>query len=151
MLQKTRDRIALRPVVEECIVMEYDFKALGKRVNAPSKELETFPRPEHVTVVRFTSDELTSFCPVTEQPDFNTVEIEYHPRRRCVESKSLKLYLWSFREERIFGEGLASTIAADLDAALEPHYCRVTLIQNIRGGMQLTAVAEIGEPQETKA
>lgn len=146
-----RDRITLRPVVEECIVMEYDFKALGKRVNAPSKELETFPRPEHVTVVRFTSDELTSFCPVTEQPDFNTVEIEYHPRQRCVESKSLKLYLWSFREERIFGEGLASTIAANLDAALEPHYCRVTLIQNIRGGMKLTAVAEIGEPQETKA
>ncbi len=131
--------------------MEYDFKALGKRVNAPSKELETFPRPEHVTIVRFTSDELTSFCPVTEQPDFNTVEIEYHPRQRCVESKSLKLYLWSFREERIFGEGLASTIAADLDAALEPYYCCVTLIQNIRGGMQLTAVAEIGEPQETKA
>lgn len=151
MLQKMRDRITLRPVVEECIVMVYDFKALGKRVNAPSKELETFPRPEHVTVVRFTSDELTSFCPVTEQPDFNTVEIEYHPRGLCVESKSLKLYLWSFREERIFGEGLASTIAADLDAALEPYYCRVTLIQNIRGGMQLTAVAEIGESQETEA
>lgn len=130
--------------------MDYDFKALGKRVTAPSKELDTFPKPEHLTVVRFTSDELTTFCPVTEQPDFNTVEIEYHPRGRCVESKSLKLYLWSFREERIFGEGLAGAIAADLNAALKPHYCRVTLIQNIRGGMQLTAVAEIGEPQGTK-
>lgn len=127
--------------------MEYDFKALGKRVTAPSKELDTFVKPEHVSVVRFTSDELTSFCPVTEQPDFNKVEIEYHPNERCVESKSLKLYLWSFREERIFGEGLAGAIAADLNAALEPHYCRVTLIQNIRGGLQLTAVAEIGEPQ----
>lgn len=125
--------------------MEYDFKALGKRVTAPSKELDTFPRPEHVTLVRFTSDELTSFCPVTEQPDFNTVEIEYRPRDLCVESKSLKLYLWSFREERIFGEGLASTIAADLVRALEPHSCRVTLVQNIRGGMQLTTVAQIGE------
>lgn len=131
--------------------MQHDFKALGKRVTAPSKELDTFPKPEHVTVVRFTSDELTSFCPVTEQPDFNTVEIEYHPRQRCVESKSLKLYLWSFREERIFGEGLASAIAADLDVVLQPHYCRVTLVQNIRGGLQLTAVAEIGEPQEAKA
>ncbi len=129
--------------------MDYNFKALGKRVNAPSKELETFPRPEHLTVVRFSSEELTSFCPVTDQPDFNTVEIEYYPRELCVESKSLKLYLWSFREERIFGEGLASAIAADLVQALEPTYCRVTLIQNIRGGMQLTAVAEIGEPQKT--
>lgn len=128
--------------------MDYDFKALGKRVKAPSKELDTFPKPQHVTVVRFTSDELTSFCPVTEQPDFNHVEIEYHPQELCVESKSLKLYLWSFREERIFGEGLASAIAADIAAALNPHYCRVTLTQNIRGGMQLTAVAEIGESQQ---
>lgn len=131
--------------------MDYNFKALGKRVNAPSKELETFPKPAHVTVVRFTSDELTSFCPVTEQPDFNRVEIEYHPQELCVESKSLKLYLWSFREERIFGEGLASTMAEDLLKALDPHYCRVTLIQNIRGGMQLTAVAEIGQPQRVRA
>lgn len=125
--------------------MDHNFKALGKRVNAPSKELDTFPAPAHVTSVRFTSDELTSFCPVTEQPDFNHVEIEYQPHKLCVESKSLKLYLWSFREERIFGEGLAGQIAADIVAALEPHYCRVTLTQNIRGGMQLTAVAEMGE------
>lgn len=126
--------------------MEYDFKALGKEVTGPSKELETFPRPEHVTVVRFTSDELTSFCPVTGQPDFNTVEIEYHPDARCVESKSLKRYLWSFRDECLFGETLASTIAADVNRALAPHYCRVTLAQNIRGGLQMTALAEIGEP-----
>jgi 7-cyano-7-deazaguanine reductase len=127
----------------ETKMMDNEFRALGKPMNAPSKELDTFPRPEHVTVVRFTSDELTSFCPVTEQPDFNKVEIEYHPDRLCVESKSLKLYLWTFREERIFGEGLASAIAGDLVEALDPHYCKVTLIQNIRGGLQLTAVAEI--------
>ncbi len=123
--------------------MENEFRALGKPMNVPSKELDTFPRPEYVTVVRFTSDELTSFCPVTEQPDFNKVEIEYHPDQLCVESKSLKLYLWTFRDERIFGEGLASTIASDLVEALDPHYCKVTLIQNVRGGLQLTAVAEI--------
>lgn len=122
---------------------EYDFKALGKPMSKPSKELESFPAPPHVTVVRFTSDELTSFCPVTNQPDFNKVEIEYHPDELCVESKSLKLYLWTFRDEHIFGEGLANTIAEDLVAALAPFYCRVTLIQNIRGGLQLTAVAEI--------
>lgn len=125
--------------------MTYDFKALGKRVTGPSKELETFPRPPHTTEVTFTSDELTSFCPVTGQPDFNQVKIEYRPDELCVESKSLKLYLWSFREEQIFGEALASVIAADIAAVLRPHYCRVTLVQNIRGGMQLTAAAEIGE------
>lgn len=122
---------------------KYDFKALGKPMNEPSKDLESFPCPPHVTVVRFTSDELTSFCPVTDQPDFNTVEIEYHPDELCVESKSLKLYLWTFREEHIFGEGLANTIAEDLAEALNPFYCRVTLVQNVRGGLQLTAVAEI--------
>jgi 7-cyano-7-deazaguanine reductase len=123
--------------------MTYDFNALGKRMNEPTKDLESFPKPDHVTVVRFTSDELTSFCPVTEQPDFNRVEIEYHPDQLCVESKSLKLYLWTFREERIFGEGLAGTIAQDLVDTLDPFYCKVTLIQNVRGGLQLTAVAEI--------
>ena len=122
--------------------MTYEFKALGKPTNAPSKELETFPRPAHVTVVTFTSDELTSFCPVTGQPDFNTVIIEYHPDQHCVESKSLKLYLWSFREERIFGESLASAIAEDIFDRLQPFYCQVTLRQNIRGGLQMTAVAE---------
>jgi 7-cyano-7-deazaguanine reductase len=96
-----------------------------------------------VTRVSFTSDEVTSFCPVTEQPDFNTVMIEYHPDELCVESKSLKLYLWTFRDERIFGEGLAHTIAQDLHQALRPLYTKVTLIQNIRGGLQMTAVAEM--------
>ena len=123
--------------------MQHDFKALGRPMNAPSKELDTFPAPAHVTLVRFTSDELTSFCPVTGQPDFNKVEIEYHPDQLCVESKSLKLYLWTFRDEPIFGEGLASTIAQDMVAALKPFSCKVTLTQGIRGGLQMTAVAEI--------
>ena len=122
--------------------MTHEFKALGKPMNVPSKELETFPKPEYVSQVVFTSDELTSFCPVTEQPDFNTVVIEYYPDKLCVESKSLKLYLWTFRDERIFGEGLASTIAHDIFAKLEPFYCKVTLHQNVRGGLQMTAIAE---------
>lgn len=127
--------------------MTLDFKKLGRPINEPSKELETFPAPAHVKVVTFTTDELTSFCPVTEQPDFNTVVIEYHPNKLCVESKTLKLYLWTFREERIFGEGLASQIAQDIFEKLQPHYCKITLIQNIRGGLQMTAVAELGEAQ----
>jgi 7-cyano-7-deazaguanine reductase len=124
--------------------MEYDFSKLGRPMNQPSKELDCFPAPANVTLVRFTSDELTSFCPVTGQPDFNKVEIEYAPDQWCVESKSLKLYLWTFREEPIFGEALAATIAQDIFAQLQPHTCRVTLHQNIRGGLQMTAVAEIG-------
>ncbi len=124
--------------------MTFDFKKLGKPMNQPSKQLETFPAPPNVTVVKFTSDELTSFCPVTEQPDFNTVEIEYYPDQLCVESKSLKLYLWTFRDERIFGESLADQIAQDIFDKLQPHYCKVTLIQSIRGGLQMTAVAEMG-------
>lgn len=131
--------------------MTYNFQALGKAMNVPSKALETFPKPQNVTLVTFTSDELTSFCPVTGQPDFNTVEIEYRPDQLCVESKSLKLYLWTFREERIFGEALAGVIAQDLFDALQPFYCRVRLIQNVRGGLQMTAVAEVQRDEATPA
>ncbi len=119
------------------------FSKLGRPMNAPSKDLDTFPAPAHVTSVEFHTDELTSFCPVTEQPDFNTLHIEYNPDKLCVESKSLKLYLWTFREERIFGEGLANQIAEDLFEALQPHSIRIVLEQGIRGGLQMNAVAEI--------
>ena len=122
--------------------MTLDFKALGKPMNKPSKDLERFPAPARVTEVRFTSDELTSFCPVTGQPHFSHVEIVYAPDQWCVESKSLKLYLWTFREEPLFGEQLAHTLVEDIYAALAPWRCRVTLTQHVRGGLQLTAVAE---------
>ena len=119
-------------------------------MNAPNKELETFPKPKNVKIVKFTTDEMTSFCPVTNQPDFNRVEIEYHPDQLCVESKSLKLYLWTFRDEPIFGEGLAGTIAQDIFDALQPHFCQVTLVQGIRGGLQMTAVAAVSREKGTK-
>lgn len=119
-----------------------EFKHLGHKSNAPTKELETFPAPANVSVVTFTSDELTSFCPVTHQPDFNHVTIEFCPDKLCVESKSLKLYLWSFREEAKFAEALAGEIAEDMFNALQPHWVKITLQQNIRGGLQLSAVAE---------
>lgn len=119
------------------------FHALGKPVTAPSKVLDTFSAPSHVTLVRFTSDELTAFCPVTHQPDFYTFELEYHPDQLCIESKSLKLYLWSFRSEHCFAEQLASAMAAHVSATIQPFYCKVTLHQKVRGGLQLTAVAEL--------
>lgn len=117
------------------------FKHLGQRSTAPSKELDTFGAPRAIERVRFECLELTSFCPVTEQPDFSTVIIEYQPNDLCLESKSLKLYLWSFREDRIFGEGLAAQIVEDIYQAIKPRWVEVEVKQGIRGGMQLTAKA----------
>lgn len=122
-----------------------EFKFLGQRTTEPSSELDTFPAPPHITLVKFETDELTSFCPVTGQPDFSQVVIEYRPKEWCIESKSLKLYLWTFREAHIFGEGLANEIARHIDATIKPHWCKVTLTQNIRGGLRLTTVAEIAQ------
>ncbi len=122
-----------------------EFKYLGKRATEPTKVLDTFDCPVGVTYVKFESDELTSFCPVTGQPDFSRVLIEYKPEKLCIESKSLKLYLWSFREEAIFAEGLAARIAEDIQWAVSPLWLKVTIIQNVRGGIQLTAVAERGQ------
>ena len=70
-----------------------------------------FPAPAHVTEVRLSSDEVTSICPVTSQPDLSTVEITYVPDEWCVETKSLKLYLWGFRQRPVFAEALAAEIA----------------------------------------
>jgi 7-cyano-7-deazaguanine reductase len=119
-----------------------EFKYLGKRSTQPTKTLDTFQTPAGVTYVKFESDELTSFCPVTGQPDFSHVIIEYVPDKLCIESKSLKLYLWSFRDEAIFAEGLAARIADDIFNATQAQTVKVTIIQNVRGGIQLTAVAE---------
>lgn len=125
--------------------MSEEFRFLGRPTTAPSKELDTFPKPPHVSHVRFVSEELTSLCPVTGQPDFYRAEIEYSPNQRCIESKSLKLYLWSFRNDAMFAEQLANDIAEHVFATIAPHTCKVTLTQNVRGGLELTAVAEMGE------
>jgi 7-cyano-7-deazaguanine reductase len=120
-----------------------EFQALGHPVTAPSRALETFPAPKHVASITFTSNELTTFCPVTHQPDFNTIKIEYQPNQKCIESKSLKLYLWSYRDEPAFCEALSAQIAQDIFNATEPRWCRVTITQNVRGGIVLEAVAEL--------
>jgi 7-cyano-7-deazaguanine reductase len=118
-----------------------EFQALGKHVTAPSKTLETFPKPAHVTRVTMQSDEVTSLCPVTGQPDYETVTIDYEPDALCIESKSLKLYLWSFRQEGVFCEALAAQIASDVFAAARPFRCTVTVEQRPRGGITIRAVA----------
>ncbi len=118
-----------------------EFQALGKHVTAPSKTLETFPKPEYVTHLTMSSDEVTSLCPVTGQPDYETVIIDYEPDALCIESKSLKLYLWSFREEGAFCEALAARIASDVFATVQPFRCTVTVEQRPRGGITIRAVA----------
>jgi 7-cyano-7-deazaguanine reductase len=119
-----------------------EFAFLGKKVNAPSKQLDVFSCPENITLVKFECDELTSFCPVTNQPDFYKVVLEYSPDMLCIESKSLKLYYWSFREEAMFAEALADQIVSDVYKAVQPFWCKVTITQHVRGGLQLSAVAE---------
>lgn len=122
-----------------------DLTLLGKAVQGTisAEQLESFPAP-NVNLVKFETHEVTSFCPVTAQPDLYTVVIEYCPAEKCVESKSLKLYLNSFRNEGIFGESLADIVCKDLYTALEPRGMRVTTIQQIRGGLQMTAVSVRG-------
>ena len=93
---------------------QFEFEALGKKVEAPSRKLEVFPKPLGVDKVVLESDEVTSLCPVTGQPDWETVVIEFAPNEYCIESKSLKLYLWSYREEGMFCEALAARIAQDV-------------------------------------
>ena len=115
---------------------------LGAAVRHPIDHVQVFPAPPHVTTVRCVSDEVTSICPVTAQPDLSRVEIEYAPDASCVESKSLKLYLWGFRDRAVFAEAMAAEIAAEMMTTVQPHRVTVTLTQRPRGGITITALAE---------
>lgn len=120
-----------------------ELTILGGQVREPVRHLECFDAPPSCTRVRFRTDEVTSMCPVTGQPDFSSVEIEYEPDRRCVESKSLKLYLWHFRDQPIFAEALAAAIAAEVQRAANPRYVKVVVTQHVRGGIVTEATAEL--------
>ena len=117
-----------------------DFVALGKSGSEAFAGLETFPNPG-VSRVEMTSDELTAVCPVTGQPDMYVATLEYWPGPLCIESKSLKLYLNSFRDEGHFAEALAVKIRDDAVKALRlpADKVRVTLRQKSRGGITITA------------
>lgn len=118
-----------------------DDAALGRHTREPSTKLDTFAAPDGCAEVTFHTDELASYCPVTGQPDYGSVTITYEPDARCLESKSLKLYLWSWRDRSAFVEALAATIADDLAAALEPRAIIVEVRQNVRGGIETVAIA----------
>jgi 7-cyano-7-deazaguanine reductase len=110
----------------------------------PSKNLETFPNPnpERDYEIRFNCPEFTCLCPKTGQPDFATIRIFYTPDQTCVELKSLKLYLWSFRDEGHFHEKVTNMILDDLVAAVDPRYMRVEGDFWVRGGITTVVVAE---------
>lgn len=116
---------------------------LGQTVRHPVELLEVFPAPRDVQMVEFVNDELASMCPVTEQPDLSTVIIRYGPDERCIESKSLKLYLWGFRDRGVFAEAMASEIAQRVNVDARPLWVEVVLRQSVRGGIATTAVARI--------
>ena len=119
---------------------ETDFVALGQPGSETFAGIETFPNPG-VSHVEMVSDELTAICPVTSQPDMYVATLEYWPGPLCIESKSLKLYLSSFRNEGAFCEALAVRIRDDAAEALRlaADKVRVTLRQKARGGITITA------------
>ncbi len=119
--------------------------------SSPSKDLETFdnPQPERDYTIRIRVPEFTCLCPKTGQPDFAELHIEYVPDRLCVELKSLKLYVWSFREEGAFHEAVTNRILDDLVAATRPRFMRLTADFNVRGGIYTTVVAEYRDPAWT--
>ena len=110
---------------------------------APSRELDAFenPRPERDYEIRFDCPEFTCLCPKTGQPDFATLRIRYVPDERCVELKSLKLYLWSFRDEGAFHEAVTNRILDDLIAAIDPRFAEVEGDFYVRGGIRTVVVA----------
>ena len=117
----------------------------------PSKELETFPnpRPENDYSIHIRIPEFTCLCPKTGQPDFATIHIEYVAGELCVELKSLKLYMWSFRDTGAFHEAVTNEILDDLRNALAPRFMRVTAEFNVRGGIYTNVIAEHRDPDWT--
>jgi 7-cyano-7-deazaguanine reductase len=110
----------------------------------PSKALETFPNPQpgRDYTIRMRIPEFTCVCPKTGQPDFATLHLDYVPEKTCVELKSLKLYMWSYRDEGAFHEAVTNKILDDLVKATKPRFMRLTAEWYVRGGIYTTVVAE---------
>jgi 7-cyano-7-deazaguanine reductase len=113
-------------------------------MSEPSNCLETFvnPAPERDYTIRMTIPEFSCLCPKTGQPDFATLELEYVPNELCVELKSLKLYIWSFRDRGAFHEAVTNEILQDLVKTTAPRFMRLLAKFNVRGGIYTNVVAE---------
>ena len=110
----------------------------------PSTSLDSFdnPNPERDYTIRIDTPEFTCLCPLTGQPDFATIEIEYVPDRLCLELKALKLYFWSYRDQGAFHEAVTNRILGDLVAAIAPRFMRVRAEFNVRGGVYTAVTVE---------
>ena len=133
------------------------LKQLGKEAAIPASPeaalLERVANPHAGTdyLVRFTAPEFTSLCPMTGQPDFAQFQLEYVPDSKCVELKSLKLYLWSFRDRGAFHEAVTNQILEHLAGATQPRFMRLTAKWNVRGGIYTSVVVEHRQPEWTPA
>lgn len=128
--------------------MDDSLTLLGHEVRQPVRKLETFPNkhPGRRYTVTLLCPEFTCLCPITGQPDFATITIRYIPDQRIIESKSLRLYLWSYRQQGAFHEHVTNQILDDLVEALSPLYCHVSGEFNVRGGISIVVDAEYEKP-----
>jgi 7-cyano-7-deazaguanine reductase len=110
----------------------------------PSKKIDTFdnPKPGRDFTIRIDIPEFTCLCPMTGQPDFATIIIEYVPNKLCVELKALKLYMWSFREQGAFHEAVTNEMLDDIVNVISPNFIRIRAEFNVRGGIYTTVVVE---------
>lgn len=115
----------------------------------PSKNIETFSNPQidRDYTIRIKIPEFTCLCPVTGQPDFAILNLEYIPNKLCVELKSLKSYMWSYRDEGAFHEAVTNQILDDLIQATQPRYIKLTSEFNVRGGIYTTVIADHKDPE----
>ncbi|MCA1729550.1 MAG: preQ(1) synthase [Actinobacteria bacterium] len=122
-------------------MQQEDKRVLGRETRGPigAKQLDMVPWNHSGTdaVVEFSTDELTAICPITGQPDFYELKLSYRPGTRLLESKAMKLYLWSYRDRGMFAEDMAATLLEDLVAACDPVEMTVDLTQRVRGGLQI--------------
>ena len=132
-------------------MQQREGQVLGREVRGPigAEGLDAVPWSYSDTdaVVEFTTNELTALCPITGQPDFYEMKLDYRPKGSLIESKSLKLYLWGFRDRGIFAEDLAATLLKDLVAACDPDEMTIDLTQQVRGGLQIRTV--VRHPSES--
>ena len=115
----------------------------------PSKKIDTFenPRISRDYSIKITLPEFTCLCPKTGQPDFAKIFLEYVPDKKCVELKSLKMYIWSYRDEGAFHEAVTNKILDDLVNATNPKYMKIKAVFNVRGGVYTTIVCDHKSPK----
>ena len=121
-----------------------DLTLLGGKTAGPIKQLETFPNHHRGReyMITMETEEFTTLCPLTGQPDFAKILIQYIPDQKILESKSLKFYLWSFRDRGGFHEHVSNEILDDIVSALEPIFCKVQADFTVRGGISIKIETE---------